>query len=1088
MKKLLFLLIVVLFSQGLQAQEEEERRVTGQVVDENGEGIPGAGISVKGTALGTVTDVDGNFGLDVPDNYTVLTVQAISYASQDVTIPPGNSVTVRLAPSARELQGAVVTALAIRREKREIGYSATTVNSDEINNANVVNPLSSLQGKVSGANITSSTGGPGGSTRIVLRGEKSITGNNNALIVVDGVPINNSNRLVGPARRLTSQGFLDPSSLEQIDFGNRGNDINPEDIESITVLKGPAAAALYGSQAANGAIMITTKRGVGRPGAEKTEITYATNYTISSVLRYPEFQDKFGQGDVHGIPNDRRENFSWGLPFDGQMRPWGQIVDGRQLVKPYENQPDNVRSFFRNGKAWENSLSLAGGNAESSSFYIGLNSLNSTQITPGTFYDKYGIRFNGSTQLSNKFYSSINVNYISINSKVEAQGQGDNSVWSNLLQTPRDIPVWELERFNDDPFYGYGHKDTAGVARYGYYGAYTLNPYWVAENFENRSKSDRVLGNVVVGYKPNDLFNIFNRVGGDIVSDRFTATSLKYEYLPFEEGFYPVQQGQGGYTEQTSNSINFYNDLIANYDKALNDDLTLHVLLGNNIQYSRSTVLSGVIDPASNGLIIPGFYSLTNAQGPVNATNTRIENFLVGLYGSLRLDYKRQLFLEGTARNDWSSTLVRNNSLDNISFFYPSVNASWVFTETLKDLTAGNIISYGKLRAGYASVGNAAQPYYNNDPGFSSAVSSTGFGVVRFPFNTVPGFSYGNTSADPDLKPERTNSWEVGAELELLRNRVSLEVSYYTQKSIDQIVPLPAAPSTGYSFYITNVGEVSNKGIELSLRATPISTSTGFRWDIFGTFTKNQNRVESLIGGVDQVAIGGHSGLSIVASVGKPYGQFYGTDFERDPQGRVVVDTATGLPRVAANPAYLGSYQPDFLASWGTTLKYKGFTFNVLFNTRQGGKFYSATKRNMDFVGVAAETAENDRQPYIYPNSVIDQGDGSYAQNTSVLMDPYDYYTGLLQNVESPHVIDASYVKLRETSLYYTFPEKFFERTPIGSGSIGIYANNLFIWTSKENVYVDPEVNTGGASNEQGYDFVARPSLRNYGISLRITF
>jgi TonB-linked SusC/RagA family outer membrane protein len=981
-----------------------------------------------------------------------------------------------MAPSAQQLQGAVVTALAIRREKRDIGYSATTLNSDELNNANVINPLSSLQGKVSGANITSTTGGPGGSTRVVLRGEKSITGNNNALIVVDGVPINNDNRLVGQ------------SNLEQIDFGNRGNDINPEDIESVTVLKGPAAAALYGSQAANGAIMITTKSGGKRQGKKKAEISYSTNYTISNVLKYPEFQHQYGEGDLHGVPNDRRENFSWGLPFDGQLRPWGQVINGQQLVKPYKDQPDNVKSFFRNGKSWENSLSLAGGNGETSSYYIGLNTLNSTQVTPGTFYDKYSLRFNGSTQLSNKFYSSIHLNYISIKARVEAQGQGDNSVWSNLLQTPRDIPVWELARYDEDPFYGYGFKDENNVSRYGYYGNYTLNPYWVADHFDNRSRSDRVLGSVVVGYKANDEFNIYDRIGGDFTGDRFTAKWLKYSYLPFEEGLYDAITGAGGYLERNTNTNNVYNDLIANYDKELNDNLTLHVLLGNNMQYNRINDLSGFIDPATNGLTIPGYYNLTNGEGPVEANNSMTESFLIGVYGSVRLDFDRQLFLEATARNDWSSTLVRKHNTSNISFFYPSVNASWVFTEALKNDNIKDIISYGKLRAGYASVGNGAQAYANREPGFVSAVSNTGFGSVRFPFLGTPGFTYEGTIADPNLKPELTNSWEIGAELEFLNNRIGLEATYYSSRSVNQIVPLPIAPSSGYTSYITNVGTISNKGVELSLRATPVSTATGFRWEIFGTYTKNVNRVESLTGGVDQVTIGGHSSMAIVARVGEPYGEFYGVDFERDPQGNVVVDPLSGLPKTAANPALLGSYQPDFIASWGTSLKYKGFSLNVLFDTKQGGKFYSGTKRIMDFVGVSPETAENDRNPYIYPNSVIDNGDGTYSPNTTVKTDPYDYYTTLLQTTESPHILDASYVKLREASLYYTIPDSWLKKTPFGTGSVGIFGNNLLIWTAKENVYVDPEANSGGATNVQGYEYMARPSLRNYGISLKVTF
>jgi len=1069
MKKIVVLLLLLLT--GMEAWSQA-RRITGRVLDENNEGIPGAGISVRGTGTGTVTDIDGNFAVDLPEGSNVVVVQSIGYGTQTITVT-GDSVTVRMVPTARELEGAVVTALAIRREKREIGYSATTLNADELNQGNQTSALSAIQGKTAGVNITSSTGGPGGSTRIVLRGEKSISNNNNALIVVDGIPINNQNRLSGV------------SSLEQLDFGNRGNDINPEDIESITVLKGPAAAALYGELAAFGAVMITTKKGRARTARpSKTEITYQTNYTLHDVLKYPDLQNRYGQGNVHDVEDDRRENFSWGLPFDDQPRPWGQTINGQQRVKPYSAQPDNVKSFFNTGRTWENNVSIGSG-GENGAFYLSLNTLNNKGITPNTFFDKYSIRFNGSTQLSNKFYTNLNVNYLHINQRIEASGQAGGSVWNNVLQTPRDIPIHELKDLSN-PFNSMDMIDESGVQRYGFYGAYTMNPYWVAERFDNRNRTDRVLGSFTVGFKPGERWDIFNRFGGDVIADRTTQRTPKFNSEPFDPFYAGLPHiSNGGYFEGTSNTQTFYNDLIVNYTQQITDDFGVKALAGHNVQLSRVNTSSASIDPEQNGLVIPDFYNFSNAQGPIIATNTLRERRSVGVYGSAIFDYKRTVFLELTGRNDWTSTLRQENR----SFFYPSANLSWVFTETLKNTPfREKVLNYGKLRAGVASVGAGGLEYQNNDPGYVSTVAETGFGSVRFPLQypsgNVSGFTFQNVYGDPNLRPERTRAWEAGLELSFLRERITTEITYYYNKSVDQIITVPLPPSSGYTGRVINLGDISNRGIELQLRVTPVNTATGFRWELFGTYTKNINRVDRLAEGVDRITIGGFSGMAITAAVGEPFGAFYATDLRRDDQGRVIIDSASGLPRLSTDLVYRGNYQPRFIASWGTNLRYKGFTLNVLFDTKQGGVFYSRTKDIMDFVGTAKET-EN-RTPQVWANSVYVAADGQYVQNTDIQYDPYDWFTSTIP--AGQHVVDASYVKLREASLYYTIPSNLLQRTPFGSASIGIYGNNLFIWTAKENMYADPEVTSGGAGNEQGFDFSARPSLRNYGVTLRVSF
>jgi TonB-linked SusC/RagA family outer membrane protein len=1070
MKRLL-LTLLMLIGLGLSTSIAQTL-ITGRVLDEKGQGLIGATISVKGSPnIGTVTDLDGNFRLSAPANST-LVVQSIGYATQEV--PAGAAGVIRMKTAAKELSGAVVTALAIRREKRELGYSATTINADELNAGNNPNALTALQGKTAGVNITSSTGGPGSSTRVVLRGEKSIGGNNNALIVVDGVIIDNSNRLAGRDARY------------QIDFGNRGNDINPEDIENITVLKGPAAAALYGSLGANGAIMITTKSGRGRVATGKNNVTYQMSYYMSDPLKLPDYQNKYGQGDLDNIPDDRRENFSWGYEFDGKLRPWGQVIDGKQKIKPYSALPNNVRDFFERGQTLENNVSLGGSN-EKASYYLSLNALNNRGVVPYNFFNKYSVRLNSTLNVTDKIYASSNINYVNTYSRVEQSGQGDEGVLSNIYQQPRDIPIRELRDLSD-PFNAYGTRDTAGVEHYGYYGAYTDNPYFMAANTDNRNRTDRILGNINIGVRPNANWDIFNRIGIDFVNDRVTSKIPKFDLYPYDE-FYTSAGGpqrrnnNGGFYQSTSTNLLFNDDVIANYTKQLTADLGFTGLLGANLQFGRRSILAGNIDNQTNGLVIPGFYNLNNAQGPPDITDNYFDTRSVGLYSSMRIDYRRQIFIELTGRNDWTSTLAFGNN----SYFYPSANLSWVFTESFRNaLENQNILSFGKIRGGYSSVGNGTTAYNNNDPAFIRAVSETGFGSVKFPFNGTPGFTYQNIIGNLALRPERTNSFEAGIELAFFRNRLTFEGTIYNALTIDQIVNVPTPPSTGFTTRVINLGDVRNKGVELAARVTPVQTASGFRWELFGTYTKNKGIVERLPNGVSQVSLGGISGMTATATVGKPYGAFYGTDVLMDSLGRVVVDSATGLPRIGPNTIYKGSYQPRFIASWGTNLRFKGFQLNVLFQTKQGGVFFSRTKDLLDFTGTAAET--EDREDHVFPNSVYLNYAGNYVVNTDREFHPYNYYTATTQTAVGRHIIDASYVKLQEVSLSYTMPEKWLKHSFFGSAQVGVFGNNLYIWTAKENKYSDPEMNAGGAGNLQGFDYISRPSLRNYGFNLRVTF
>jgi TonB-linked SusC/RagA family outer membrane protein len=1079
MKKLLQSLFMLVFIAG--SAMAQQRTITGTVTgQDDGLPLPGVTVRVKGSNTGASASVDGKFTITVPATATQIEFSSLGFVSQTRTIGSSNVINVALATDAQALSEVVVTANAIRREKRTLGYSAPSVSNAELTEGGNRSILNSLAGRVSGVNITSTSNTPGSSSRVVLRGGSSISGNNQALIVVDGVPIDNSSVIGG-------------SSLASVDFGNRGNDIDPDDIESVTVLKGPAAAALYGSRASNGALIYTTKS--GKKGAGKTEITFNTTNTLSSVLMLPKFQNEYGQGYYDVISadgksatyyNDPQENWSWGAPFTGEMQEWGQMIDGVRQQKPYSAQPDNVKNFFETGLATDNNLSFSGG-SEKSSFYLGLNSLNSNSYYPGNndYYNKYGVRFNGSTEFSNKFTAGISVNYSKINANQVGGGQGASSVYNNVLQTPRDIPLDKLGDLNNK-YNSFGFVDANGVQRdnlYGYYGAYTRNPYWIMENYENLNDVNRITGNVNVTYKPTSWLNITDRLGADSYSDRRRFLSPKFSFTAADEaGNYATTPitNNGSYQIDQYNVNEVVNDLMVTATHKFNEDFAGSLMLGNNIRH-RAATTNRIATNTSGGLVVPGWYNLANSNGPVNVLTDNISvRRLVGLYADLNLSYKNMLFLQATARNDWSSTLpVANNS-----FFYPSVSGSFVFTELLAGSSITNVLNYGKIRSSYAQVGNDTDPYqlYSS---FSRATISGNFGSTVFPFGNVAALMAGSTIGNADLKPEQTASFEIGTELGFFKNRLSLDFSYYKNNSKNQILSIPIPNSTGYGFSVVNAGEIQNNGLELSLRGTPIKTAGGFSVELFGTYTKNNSEVVSLMDGVQQVSLGGFSGMSIVAAVGRPYGEFYGVTNATDAQGRTIVSQSTGRPVATTTAQYLGSYNPDFQASLGTNITYKNWNLNALVDTKQGGVFYSRTKDNMAFTGTSEETG-GERIGVIFPNSVYLDANGNSVVNTTATYNKQDYFGAPLN--PGVNIVDATYIKLRTLALSYQFTKSQLAKTPFGVATIGLFGNNLFLWTPSENKYADPEVNSGGAGNEQGFDFTAQPSVRNYGINLKVSF
>jgi TonB-linked SusC/RagA family outer membrane protein len=1053
-------LLISAFTSQVQAQTH---RIGGTVKDASSkEALFGVTIGVKNLSVAAFTDADGHFSMVVPDSVKKINFRLFGYKSKD--FPIADSMNVSLMPDALLLDETVVTANAIKREKRSLGYSTQQVNSEDLNKGQNTNVITALQGKVSGVNITSSTGGPGTSNRIVLRGGSSLTGNNQALMVVDGIPIDNSNFRTGDDLN------------NQVDYGNRANDLNPDDIENVSVLKGPAAAALYGSRASNGAIIITTKKGRNMAGEnKKMDISFTSGVTFSRVLKLPKFQDKYGQGDTHGTPDDRRENFSWGLPFDGKVRPWGQIINGEQRVKVYENQPNNVKDFFGTGVSYNNNLAVSGGN-EKTTYFLSINALNNKGIVKTTGYNKYSIRFNGETQLTNKFSSSISANYTSSNSDNPGGGQGAASIFNNLIQTPRDIVITDSKDLGNQ-FNGY--DDVNGT--YGFYGAYTMNPYFVLKNNRNTNKVDHVQGNTTLNYQVAPWLTITERIGGDVYSDRRFQKWKKYSYTsidPFWSG--SPQVAQGKYSEDVYNVNEVTNDLMLNFTKDLNKDFKIYGTVGHNVRQKTTTNLFAETN-AQGGLAIADYYNIGNSNGAPNTTNSTFKRRLIGAYLDLNAAYKNMLFMEVTARNDWSSTLPKNSR----SFFYPSVNASWVFSELFSDSLRNGWFNFGKVRANYAKVGKDADEYLTTSI-FSKTNIDGGFGTTTSPFNGINAFSQGDRIGNPKLQPEITTAFEIGTELNFFQDRLSLDVAYYVSNSRNQIINVPVSNASGYTSNTINTGRIENKGIELLVRGTPVSTKGGFKLDIIGTFTKNKNKVVSIMDGIEQITLGGFSRMAVVAQEGQPYGSFYGVDLMNDGQGHTVVDSATGLPQTTTNSVILGNYQPKWIASLGATLTYKSFSFSFMFNTKQGGQFYSRTKGTMAFVGTSAETAEGGRDPKVWENSVYMNSAGQYVTNTDSKYDPYDYFTNVIP--DGRHIIDASFVKLSTVDFSYRIPKKYLTKTPFGAISAGLFANNLFIWTHKSNVYSDPEMGSSGSGNVQGFEFAATPSQRNFGFNVKFNF
>ncbi|WP_300725828.1 SusC/RagA family TonB-linked outer membrane protein [uncultured Bacteroides sp.] len=1070
-RKMMLLLTMLLISIGLV--NAQTSKVTGNVIsDEDGLPVVGASVLVKGTNVGTITDVDGNFVLgNVPSTAKQLVISYIGLQTQEVAIQP--NLKIVLLADSKQLDEVVVTAMGMKRSEKALGYSATSIGPDKITETRTSDVMSGLAGKVAGVQISSTSSDPGASNSVVIRGVSSLSGSNQPLYVVDGVPLNNS--------ALYSTDALNSG----YDFGNGANAVNPDDVENMTILKGAAATALYGSRAAGGVIMITTKSGKKGKGLG---IEYNGGVQWSTVLRLPQMQNEFGMG-WYGDKTDI-ENGSWGPRFDGSMTVWGNVYNNSQKLKPYVAKEDNIKDFFDTGLRYSNSVSFNGA-TDASSYFVSFSQVSDDGMIPtdADSYDKYTFSARGSHKIKNLTFSS-SVNYAYQKNSFATTGQG-LSMYNSVMQTPRDISLISMED-QSDPF------NTPGY----YYTPYgVMNPYYILENYKNEYESERFYGKFQLDYEFLKYFKFTYRFGLDTSTGQKDTGepnlyALYYEGTPNGEGQgsgSPFTGETGSVTEQIIRRREINQDIMVTFDMPIND-FHVNALVGFNGNERKSSYLySSITD-----LTIPTWYNLSNSSKSPSTNTSESLRRLMGVYGQFEGSWKNMLYLTVTARNDWSSTLPKENR----SFFYPGFTGSFIFSEILpEDLK--NIITFGKIRAAWGKTGNDADPYMVN-PVYSQAGAAgywrenTYYSTYRFPFinSGYNAYTVGNTLGSNTLSPEMTTEYEFGLNMAFFNNRLSFDAAYYNRKTDKQIYSLNMDPASGYTYQNTNLGEVENKGVELLVNVTPIQTKD-FSWDITWNFTKNWSKVLSLpeeMGG-EALIYGLNGGIGMYAVVGEPVGVFKAEVPQRTDDGKIVVNSATGLPVAKEGMQIVGDMNYKYTMGISTTLRYKGISLSADFDIRKGGLMYSRTKDINYFTGNAMQTAYNDRNPFIVPNSVnaITDANGSvtYVENTTPLDNAgiYSYWEAGGSDMDSAFLIDKSYVKLRSLVLGWDLPKKWLAKTFLKDVRLSVYGNNLFVWTPSSNTFVDPELTSFGNDLEGNYgEWSANPSSRRFGFNVSVKF
>ncbi len=1020
---------------------QQNGKVTGVVEDALGP-VAGASVIVRGTTHGTMTDMDGNFTLDGLKNGDVIQISFIGYTTQDIPYTGQASLTVHLEEDTQKLDEVVVTALGMKRDKKALGYAMQELKGDDLLASREPNLANSLSGKVSGLQIVRSSNGVGGSSKIVLRGNSSLTGSNQPLIVVDGTPMDNF-----------TGGVDDVWGNSGADMGNGLSDINPEDIESMTVLKGASAAALYGSRAGNGVILITTKSGRKNEGLG---ITVNAGITAESIFLKPDMQNSFGQGSVGVYDNQSR--MSWGPKAEGQT-----VTDWRGLQVPLRTY-DNIDAFFRTGTSFNEGVSFQQ-NINGTSVFTSINRSDDAGITPESKLNKTNITLRATTFLdkAEKWKVDAKVNYINMNAHNRPiQGVNPSNAFSTIYNLPRSLNVAEFKDCVDEA----GNMIWWDASRNP-----QENPYWVTKYRQNNDTRNRLLGNVSLKYAPTNWFDIELRGG----TDYYTTTKNEKVYAGGNT------TPRGLYNE---GSETFYENNYSFLATARKDNLLSRlggfVTFGGNLMMQERTKMNA----SAGELLVPNLFSLNNGINKPTVTSELIRRKMNSLYGSLQLNWDGYLFLDVTARNDWSSTMSKANR----SYFYPSVSLSGVISDMLPKI-GGSMpewFTFAKVRASYAEVGNDLDPYqlYNN--------------------YTVGKDDNGNTTASPgqvlfnsDVRSELIKSWEAGFDVRFFQNRLGLDFAWYKTNATRQLLNLPLDPFAGYSSRKVNAGNIQNEGLEISLNGDIFRSVNpqGFSWSATAQFSLNRNKIIDLYPGVTLYDIKTLDAIQIVAVQGGYYGDIYGQTFLRvtdknNPHYGQVIVGEDGLPLISTEKSKVGNQNPDWMLGLTNNFSYKGFNLSFLVDFRIGGDLYSATASNLYIRGNAAGTVVNgDRQNFVVPNTVV-QKDGKYVENTvPVTHQNYWERIGSTGNYGLPEVFtyDATNIRLRNVTLGYDFNRAMLKKTPFQRLRLSATCNNVWMIHYKL-PGIDPESVSATNTNATGFENGAAPTSRSFTFNVTVGF
>lgn len=1055
--------------------------VSGTVMDETGFPLPGASIVEKGTTNGTQSDFDGNFTLSVGDPNAVLVISYIGFFTKEVPLSGQTSLSVTLMESASSLDEVVVTALGISRDKKGLGYAVQEIKGDDMNEARETNFVNSLSGKIAGVSISTS-GAVGSSSRIVIRGENSLNFNgNNPLYVVDGVPTGNS----------------ETTNASNADYGNSSAEINPADIESVTVLKGAAAAALYGSRGANGVIVITTKTGKKNTGLG---VSVTTGTTMESLLRFPKFQNEFGQGrdgNYEGsnfgasfsiYPDGIRDSYdeSWGprlnvgtlerqfhSPTLGGLRG-GDVSNpnrGEVIPTPWIAYPNNMRDFFETGSTFFNNVAIAGG-TDKGAFRLSYTNLDQKGIIPNNDLKRNTLALNTNYKLTDKFSVDASINYTNTTSTNRPEiGYGRTSIMYMFNWSVRNMDINSLRE--------YWQRGFEGTRQFQYnYGENHNNPFFY--QYENTKGQDkhRIFGKISLNYDFTDNLSLMLRGGTDFFND----------FRPQKWAVSTVGVENGSYKEVSIFNEERNYDFLLTYKNTIGNDFNYSVSGGGNQLRLRGRQ-SHVTAPQ---LSEPGIYTFANSAANIVASSGQFEKSLNSLYAFAYLDYQGTYFLDLTARNDWSSTLPTENN----SYFYPSVSFSALLNNTFN---MPDWISLAKLRLGAAQVGN--------DTGVSTLADYYEF---RQPWGNILAMASGSNLSKFNVKPESITTYEVGADLRFFQNRLNLDVTYYDTRSKNHIMGIPLPASTSYGSRVINAGEIQNTGIEIMLNTTPIKVENGFQWDVTLNWSKNEGKVRELAQGITSVTQSAPGeNASIQARVGERMGAIWGPGYQRvesGPMAGEIIIGVNGMAQITTEDIHLGNFNPDWMGSINNLFTYKNISLSGLIDVKWGGEFISRFYNKGVGAGqlieslegrIARPLGEEYKDPYYIPGAAL--VDGVYVQNSTSTDETFsegvygtdirNFFKGRMDHISEAQLMDATYIKLRELRLGYTFSNDVFKGV-FRDVSISLVGRNLFLWTPKSNIHFDPEVAvaTGGSGLIPGFENMSLPSTKSIGVNLNLKF